>query len=79
MVRFRIQVVVVDLERKKRATDTRDASKEELLGLGNQSHSRARKRELAVSICLEIEKSDFLIDGLYQAIRENCCCLIFNS
>lgn len=65
MVRFCIQVVVVDLERKKRATDTRDASKEELLGLGNQSHSWARKRELAVNVCLEIEKSDFLIDGLY--------------
>ena len=29
MVRFRIQVVVVDLGRKKRAANTRDASEEE--------------------------------------------------
>lgn len=56
---------MVDLGREKRAANTRDASKEEFLGLGNQSYNWARKRELAVNICLEIEKSDFLIDGLY--------------
>lgn len=67
MVKSYIKVVIVDSKRKTRARNKRERERENkgFLEVDNQPNIWAGKRELPVTDCGEIEKSDFLIDRVY--------------